>query len=187
MKYSDYQKLLEKDSSSAQHTLFREYINYVYTIAFNRLRSCGSHEDIEECVMDIFSDVFASYEYQPDTPGDIKGFIGTVALRKSTAYYHKLCKKQGSISLDDDNVPDVPSEEDVSETAEANETKRLLLKLIEDLGEPDATIIIQKYYYGRSSREISGMVSMSPSMVRVRSGRALKKLRKLLSENGITD
>jgi RNA polymerase sigma-70 factor (ECF subfamily) len=186
MKHSEYQRLSETDETKAQKTLFREYLNYVYTIVFNRLRSCGSREDIDECVIDVFTDVFASYESKNSKSDDMKGFIGTVALRKAAAYYHKLCKDKTVALLDDEAVSDVPSEEDISEIAEKSEMQQMLLRLIDSLGEPDATIIIQKYYYGRSSREISAMVSLSPSMVRVRSSRALKKLRRLLTDNNIS-
>ncbi|WP_295071666.1 sigma-70 family RNA polymerase sigma factor [Ruminococcus sp.] len=185
MKQSEYHDLLETDKSKAQRVLFDEYLNYVYTIAFNRLRSCGSLEDVDECVSDIFKDVFDSYEYKPNQHDDIKGFIATVALRKSAAYYHKLCKNKNSISLDDENSNAFPSNENISESAEKEEIRQTLLKLIDSLGEPDSTIIIQKYYYGRSSFEISGFVSLSPAMIRVRNSRALKKLRRLLSDNEI--
>ena len=46
MKQSEYQKLLTTDKNKAQRNLFNEYLNYVYTIVFNRLRSSGSREDI---------------------------------------------------------------------------------------------------------------------------------------------
>ncbi len=185
MKHSEYRQLLKTDKSKAQRAVFDEYLNYVYTIAFNRLRSCGSKEDIDECVSDIFTDVFASYEYRPVTNDDIKGFISTVAVRKSAAYYNRLCKNTKNISLDDELTNVFPSMDNITEEAEQNETRRNILKLIESLGEPDSTIIMQKYYYGRNSREISKFVSLSPAMIRVHNSRALKKLRKLLLDNDI--
>ena len=185
MKHSEYRQLLSTDQSKAQKNVFNEYLNYVYTIVFNRLRSCGSREDIDECVIDTFKDIFSSYEDKPTATDDMKGFIATVALRKSAAYYHSLCKKTKSISLDDENTAVIPSMENIFEEAEMNETRRILLRLVESLGEPDSTIIIQKYYYGRSSREIAKFVSLSPAMIRVRNSRALKKLRKMLSDNDI--
>ena len=54
---NEYRALFEKSPAAAQNALFEEYINYVYSIVFNKLRSCGSAEDIEECVSDVFSAV----------------------------------------------------------------------------------------------------------------------------------
>ena len=70
--------------------------------------------------------------------------------------------------------------------AELLVTRSVLLGKIRDLGEPDSTIILMKYYYGRSAKDIAGAVSLTPENVRVRSGRALKKLRGILEKAGIS-
>ena len=61
-----------------------------------------------------------------------------------------------------------------------------MLEKTDELGEPDSTIIIQKYFFGRSSKEIARIVGMSPAAVRVRLSRALKRLRRALEELGVT-
>ncbi len=186
MTHSEYRLLLKADKAKAQQALFNEYLNYVYAIVFNRLRSCGTREDIGECVIDVFMEVFSSYDHRDDLFGDIKGFIGVVAYRKSTTRFRQLYKNRANISLDDEHTDDIPSYENIAENAEQSELHRTLLELIKSLGKPDSTIIIEKYYYGRSSAEIGRLVHLSPMMVRVRSSRALKKLRKLLSDMDIT-
>lgn len=186
MTHSEYRLLLKADKAKAQQALFNEYLNYVYAIVFNRLRSCGTREDVGECVINVFMEVFSSYDHKSDLSDDIKGFIGVVAYRKSTTRFHQLCRHNKSISLDDENADDIPSDENIADNAEQSELHRTLLGLIKNLGKPDSTIIIEKYYYGRSSAEIAKLVHLSPMMVRVRSSRALKKLRKLLSDMDIT-
>ncbi|MBR3282783.1 MAG: sigma-70 family RNA polymerase sigma factor [Ruminococcus sp.] len=57
---------------------------------------------------------------------------------------------------------------------------------IKSLGEPDSTILIQKYYYDRNSREIGKLLSMKPATVRMRSKRAAEKLREILTGSGVT-
>ena len=64
--------------------------------------------------------------------------------------------------------------------------KVLKLRKVEELGEPDSTIIIQKYFFMRSSAEISKLVSLTPEAVRVRCSRALKKLRETLTAMNIS-
>ncbi|MBQ9894666.1 MAG: sigma-70 family RNA polymerase sigma factor [Ruminococcus sp.] len=184
MTHNEYRLLLNTDRKKAQQTLFNEYLNYVYAIAYNRLHSCGSREDINECVMDVFMDVFSSYDDKGDVTGDIKGFIGVVAYRKSANYYHKLCRNGFDVALDEYEEV-IPSDENIAVTTEKAEIRNILLDLIESLGKPDSTIIMEKYYYGRNSLEISKIVHISPIMVRVRCSRALKKLRKLLADNDI--
>ena len=186
MTHSEYRLLLKTDRNKAHKMLFDEYLNYVNTIAFNRLRSCASREDINECVMDIFLDVYSSYDTDSEISGDIKGFIGTIAYRRATDHFRRLSKYSSDISLDDVLSDVIPSDHDIAENAEHNELSRILLELIDCLGEPDSSIIIQKYYYGRSAGEIAEMLGISPVTARVRSSRALKKLKKMLSDRDIT-
>ncbi len=58
MTHGEYRLLLKTESKKAQRMIFDEYYNYVYAIVHNHLRKCGSREDTDECVSDVFSDVF---------------------------------------------------------------------------------------------------------------------------------
>ena len=60
-----------------------------------------------------------------------------------------------------------------------------LIQLIKELGEPDSTIILHKYYYDRSSGEIAKLLNMKATNVRMRCKRALEKLRLMLKVSGI--
>ena len=55
---TQYALLYSVSPANAHTALFNEYFNYVYSIVFNKLRSCGTKEDIEECVSDVFAAVF---------------------------------------------------------------------------------------------------------------------------------
>ena len=81
-------------------------------------------------------------------------------------------------------MPD--SSVNVEKAAENSETLQLVLVKIDELEEPDSTIIIQKYFFGRSSAEIARIVGLSPAAVRMRLSRALKRLRAELEELGVT-
>ena len=186
MTHSEYRDSLKKDRQAAQRRLFDVYLNYVYTVVYSRLRSCGSREDIDECVSDVFAEVFSSYDDTATVSGDMKGFIGTVAARRAALFYRRLSRVNSEVRLDDELSEAVKADDDVSSEAEKNEQRRALLEAVESLGEPDSVIIMQKYFYRRRSSEIAKAVHLSPAMVRVRSSRALKKLRKLLEEKDIS-
>lgn len=187
MTHNEYRQLISEDKENAQRRLFDEYFNYVCTIVYNKLRSSGSREDIEDCVSDVFFDVYSCYDMNTKLEGDIKGFIGTVASRKAVSYYHRLRNRNMcNISSEDAEAVLPPSEEDVAKTAELTELRGVLLELIDSLGEPDSSIIIQKYYYNRKSKEIAKLLSLSPVLIRVRCSRAVKRLRKKLSDADIT-
>ena len=185
MTHQEYSRLLANDRDRAHQALYDEYINYVYTIVFNRLRSCGTREDMGECVTDIFYEVFAHYDESMAVSEDIRGFIAAVAYRKSATCFRRLCRSSSrSVPLGDELTEMLPSDENISVNAELKEQRRILLELVDSLGEPDSTIILQKYFFMRSSREISELVSLTPEAVRTRVSRALKRLReKLIAMN----
>ena len=82
----EYRRLYDISPEEAQNTLFREYVGYVYAIVYNKLRSCASTQDIEECVGDVFLAVYLSYDEKGRFEGDLKGFIGTIASRKAISF-----------------------------------------------------------------------------------------------------
>lgn len=79
------------------------------------------------------------------------------------------------------------SETDIVKETEDNDQRRIILRLINELGEPDRSIILMKYYYKRNSSQIAEKLKLKPAAIRKRAERALNKLRKKLSEAEIFD
>ena len=182
MNDSQFREQLKKTPHTPPRTLFDEYYNYVYTIVFNRLRSTASREDVDECVSDVFSDVFISYDEQNSHSGDLKGYISAIANRRSVDMFRRItARNKGTVPLDDDMSSHLPSDVRVEDETEKKEMCNAVLDAVKALGEPDTTIIIQKYYYNRSSDEIAEMVEIKPAAVRKRVSRAVQKLREMLA------
>ena len=78
--------------------------------------------------------------------------------------------------------------EDASaEEAERSALSKAVLDCIDALGQPDSSIIVYFYYYGKNTKQIASLVGLSDSAVQQRLSRARKKLKKLLSEAGINE
>ena len=180
---NEYRKMYGNDPRSAQTALFNEYLNYVYAIVYNKLRSCGSREDIEECVEDVFAAVFINYDRSSNYNGDMKGLIGTIASRKAIKMFHSLSRHNNDVYIEDVTT-EISDSERIEENAERSAMQSTLLRLIKSLGEPDSTLVFQKYYYNMNSSEIAEKHFMSPVSVRMRCSRALKKLKSLLAAEG---
>ena len=67
---NEYCALHRQSADKAYNALFESYCDYVYAIVFNKLRSTASREDIEECVSDIFADIFFGYDLNSSYNGD---------------------------------------------------------------------------------------------------------------------
>lgn len=164
--------------------LFEKYHGYVFSIVYRILGSSVSMKDAEDCVVDIFADVIMHLDTASDT--SLRAFVGTVARNKAI----NLKRSAGRCDMypvPEETAMSIPDESvSIEEAAENSYLLNEVLDHIDALGEPDSTIIIQKYLFGRSSAEIAAIVSMSPTAVRVRLSRAMKKIRSTLAELGVT-
>ncbi len=176
---SDILRLLRETPPKGHRALFDAYYNYVCAIVTRVLRGTGSPEDVDECIIDVFSDVIRQLD--PDRPGSLKAYIGSAAKNKAISCRRSLLSRNGKrLDMDEQSYISIPSGENVAGNAENAAVNALLIKEIAALGEPDSTIIIQRYFYDRKSREIADIVGISPAAVRLRCSRALKKLRNAL-------
>lgn len=166
--------------------LFDEYYNYVYTVVYGRIGGSVSREDVEECVSDIFAEFFFTLDQNNKYDGELKGFISTVAKRRAIDRYRIVSPHIKRLMPLDDDIDRPDPDGSIELEAENNEKQRIILEKIEALGEPDASIIVQKYYFNKNSREIAESLSMKTSAVRMRCSRALKKLKVALIESGIS-
>ena len=179
----EYKQLLRASQYDAHKALFDEYISYVYTLVWARIRSVGSHEDAEECVSDVFASLYLHLEGGNYT-GDLKGIVSVISKRRAIDSYRRLNRKADLISdITDDELMKVKADIDIEKNTETEYDNGRLLDAVERLGEPDATIIIQKYFYNHTSKEIGKIVGLRSSAVRVRCSRALKKLKSILNES----
>ncbi|PWJ11088.1 sigma-70 family RNA polymerase sigma factor [Ruminococcus flavefaciens] len=178
--------LMAESVQKCHRVVFEKYCNYVYAIVINILRNCGSREDIEDCVSDVFFKLYKQLDANTDFSGDLKGFIAAVSRNTAIDAFRRLSNKNNrSVYIDDDTTEELRSDERIEENAEKAERSRLLLGKIKELGEPDTTIIIQQYFYNRTAKEIAKSISMTAAAVQKRSSRARQKLKALLCEAGI--
>ncbi|MBR3667826.1 MAG: sigma-70 family RNA polymerase sigma factor [Ruminococcus sp.] len=178
--------LMAESVQKCHRAVFDKYCNYVYAIVINILRNCGSREDIEDCVSDVFFKLYKQLDAKTDFSGDLKSFIAAISRNTAIDAFRRLSNQNNrSVYIDDDTTEELRSDERIEENAEKAERSRILLGKIKELGEPDTTIIIQQYFYNRTAKEIAKSISMTAAAVQKRSSRARQKLKALLCEAGI--
>ncbi|MBQ8959778.1 MAG: sigma-70 family RNA polymerase sigma factor [Ruminococcus sp.] len=182
----EYRQLMESSPQKAQRALFDEYFPYVFAIVAGRLRSCASREDVDECTADVFSEVFLYLDRASSHEGELRGIVGTIARNRSIDAFRRLSGKSG-MTVPLEEALDRPSpQEGPLDQAERRELRQILLRKIGELGSPDSTIVLESYFFGRTSKEIGRSLSMTPAAVRMRLSRAMKKLREMLEKEDIT-
>ena len=184
MTAGEMKKLSENSERQAHRALFDEYCNYVYAIVSGKIRNCAAREDIEECVSDVFAEIFRLCG-KNISDGDLKGLVGTIAKRKAIDYHRKLSSKSENIS--DEIFESIPDICDIISDFEIKERNRIIYENIRKLGEPDTAIIIYQYFYGLTAKKISKLIGMNENTVHKRCSRARKKLKELLIQAGINN
>ena len=180
MEDSKLLQLLHKDSSAGMEKLMDQYAGLVYAVVKGKLSEsfCVS-TDIEDCVADIFCEFYANIEKYDLSISSIKSYLCVLARYKATDVLRKR-GRQCCVSLDDaDSLLQIADEFTVEGDFLEDELRREVFNAIKLFGEPDSSIIIRKYYFGESSKEIADALKMTVSNVDTRTCRALNKLRKM--------
>ena len=185
---SDLNALMQKSAEIAHRRIFDEYSGYVYSICANKLKSCGTKEDIEECVSDSFAAIFRYFDNESNKDGDLKGIIGTIAKRNAVDYFRRLSGKSDRlVSIDDEDFPKISSDIRVDDEAEKALIREIIMDCIDRLGKPDSQIIVYHFFYGKTSKQMAALLGQSEWAIQKRLSRAKKKLRQLLCEAGINE
>lgn len=158
------------------------YAGMVYAIVYDKLSLICSKEDIEECVSDVFYEVYRKREDIDLQKGSIKTFIAIVSKRKAIDIYRSLKNKNSkTISLDDilcENT--VKDNANVEQVVTKKEGQDVIIKEIKGLGEPDSEIFIRKYYFGQSTKLIAKALGIKENTIDKKVSRGLVKLREVL-------
>jgi len=85
--------LLKKSPHDALSTLIEQYGNLVYTIVYSKLNSCADRYEIEDCVSDVFVEIFQNTDKFTETKGSLKGFVSIIAKRTAINSYKRIMSK----------------------------------------------------------------------------------------------
>ncbi len=186
MKDTELRLLMSRSVQECHRAVFDNYCNYVYAIVINVLRNCGTREDIDDCVSDVFMKIYKRFDDGIDFSDNLKSFIAAVSRNTAIDAFRKISLRNNkNVSIDDEEIMELHSDDLIVENSENKEQSRIIFGKIKELGEPDSTIIIQQYFYNRTAKEIAENISMTAAAVQKRSSRAKQKLKDLLIEAGI--
>ena len=93
--------------------------------------------------------------------------------------------KKEFLSLDDENIPELPGDTSVAQAILLEEERRALSSAMNILSERERTIIVERYFHKKTSGEIAGILKMTDVNVRVTLKRALEKIRKYFEAHGL--
>lgn len=144
----------------------------------------GADEDIEEAIADTFVALWQSIDrFNPKKCVSLKCYLYGIARKTAQNKKRSLLRKKPTLDIESYETM-LTSEKNCEQTLLDKLDNELLHDAILDLGEPDKSIFIHKYFLGESGHEISELLHMKPKFIENRLFRGKKKLQAQLEKRG---
>ena len=129
---------------------------------------CGNKDDAKDITSETFLRAWSATSQLNATT--LKGYLLTIARN---IYLQNIRKNRNQVEIDDGIIDTYPG---VSEVTEQKIQLEMVLKSLQSLGELDRSILVMKAYEGLSYKEISNLLGLPISILKVKVHRARIKL-----------
>ena len=166
--------LLRDDPERGISQMISQYGGYVAAIVRSKLRDAASKEDIEETVSDVFIKIWEWRQTHPEETANLRALLAVIAKRRAVNRFYALTKQP--VCENYEMLPEI-----AQEGSEPDDSV-ILMQAVRDLGEPDSEIILRRYYFGQTSKEIGAALRLAPNTVDQKLSRGIRKLRAIWKE-----
>ncbi len=170
---------IKKHNAGTFDFLIQEYTKPVYYLVYNILNSGGTKEDIEECVSDVFLEVWQKIKDYDGKKGSFRTWILMLAKYKALAYRRKN-GKNNTVDIEDYMLEDQMCIENKVIDRQVQET---IIETIGAFGRVDRELFIRRYFFGESIAALMASLDLSRSAIDNRLLRGRKLLKEVLSDD----
>ena len=154
-----------------------KYSKLLWPIVSAVLKNAGTEQDVEECIADVFIDLWENPDKYDAERGTLKSWLCMVARCKAIDRYRTLSRHstvplEGAMMVERMGMQDALLQE---------ETKRELAAAVNALTDVERDILIRRYYYDQKPREIAKALDLPIKQVENHLYRSKQKLRKAIS------
>lgn len=168
-------RLLRSSPEKGFKALMSQYGGLIYAVIKRILPQAA---DAETCAADVFSEFYLGLDQYDPSKGSLKAWLCVIARHNAV---DQARKKIPTLSLNEEHDL-APEKASPQSDLEEREFRKAVFAEVKALNEPDREILLRKFYFGESSKEISARLRLSVSNVDTRTSRAIEKLRKNLRE-----
>lgn len=173
-------RLLKSDLSKGISQAIDIYGGMVKTIVTRKLGS-NNLQDIEECVSDVFVELWKSLDKYELDKGSLKNYIISITRFVSINKYNRYIKKENTIKLDESFEDYINIENEVYNSI----NKNIVKDAINSLDYPDKEIFIRRYYLFETVKSIAENLELNMKFVENKLYRSKKTLKEILLDKGI--
>lgn len=168
---------IKRRDESVINDVIIKYSKLLWPIAAAVLKNVGSEQDVEECIADVFIDLWEHPDKYDSQRGTLKSWLCMVARCRAIDCYRSLSKHstvplEGAMMAGRLGMQDALLQE---------ETKRELVAAVNALADIERDILIRRYYYEQKPREIAKALDLTVKQVDNYLYRSKQKLRHAIS------
>ena len=154
-----------------------KYSKCMWPVAYAVLKNIGSEQDVEHCIAGIFADLWEEPDQYDPQGGSLQDWLCNKVHSKSMERYRVL-SGSGTVPLDG---PMMMGRMGMQDAALLEKNKRELSAAVASLSDTERDILIRRFYYEQSIREIAVALNLSPKEAKNQLHRSKQHLRKALS------
>ncbi|TWH45392.1 RNA polymerase sigma factor [Sporomusa sp. KB1] len=173
----------QEGDKAALDELVTAYWPPIYRLALSKT---GSPEDAQEIAQDTFLRALTALPRYKETNATFKTYLSRITLNLIIDYYRKRGRTPHMIDIAQYNEPIIDTSTRPDEAVMSAEQRREVSRLLELLPEEQRRVIELRILQGVAIADVARIMGKSSAAIKMLQQRALKKLKDLFDENGIT-
>lgn len=163
-------------NASVFNDLVCKHSKYMWPIACTVLKSAGGEREVEDCIAETFADLWEEPDQYDQQGGSLQDWLCNKVRSKAMERYRAL--SGGTVPIDG---PMMMGRMGMQDAALLEKNKRELSAAVASLSDTERDILIRRFYYEQSIREIAVALNLSPKEAKNQLHRSKQLLRKALS------
>lgn len=167
---------IKAGDEQAMQKIICRYSRLLWSIVGAVLSQVGTTEDMEECVADVFIDLWEHPQKYDESRGSLKAWLSVIARNKAIDRYRQKTKIQ-TIPLEETVLAQMGVEPEI-------ENREGLQEALAELTEEEREILLRRYVYQQKPKEMAVALGLSVKQIENRLYRIKAKMRKQMEQEG---
>lgn len=167
---------IKAGDEQAMQKIICRYSRLLWSIVGAVLSQVGTTENMEECVADVFIDLWEHPQKYDESRGGLKAWLSVIARNKAIDRYRQKTKIQ-TIPLEETVLAQMGVEPEM-------ENREELQEALAELTEEEREILLRRYVYQQKPKEMAVALGLSVKQIENRLYRIKAKMRKQMEQEG---